>query len=130
MRNYAVTVALACCGLLGSVRASPEPGYQTATVMRVVRLDTMSPNYVGGNPTDAPTAAKEYAYAIGLKVNCTLYVGRYDSATNYLPTFFRPQNNVDVRLGKHWIYVSLPSDREVKLGLMSHRAVRSGSCAQ
>jgi hypothetical protein len=111
-------------------RSKQSTGYQPATVMSVEQLDTMPDPMVGSNPSDAPMAPTEYAYNIGLKLTCTLYMGRYESATDYLPVYFKPNRSVDVRLEKHWIYVSLPEDREVKLALTSHSPVHDQACAQ
>jgi hypothetical protein len=103
--------------------------YQTATVVSVNRHVAES-NYVGGNPSDAPLQAEDYSYDIGIRLNCSIYVGRYESATDYLPAVFSPRHAVDVRLQKHVMYVSLPeSDREVRMGITGHRLLRGDQCA-
>ncbi len=130
MVRVAALTLLVCGGLLLYLHASVKPGYQTATVVSVQALEATQRTYVGGNPSDAPTEPQEFAYSIGLKVNCTMYVGRYESATDYLPAAFKPQSAVDVRLAKHWMYVSLPMDHEIKLALMSHHALLDGACTQ
>jgi len=128
--RVAARTLLVCSGLLIVLHASVKPGYQTATVVSVQALETTRQAYVGGDPTDAPTEAQEFAYSIGLKVNCTMYVGRYESVTDYLPAAFKPQSAVDVRVAKHWMYVSLPMDHEIKLALLSHHALLDGACTQ
>ena len=103
--------------------------YQTATVVSVDKHVSES-NYVGGSPSDAPLQAEDYSYEIGIRLNCNIYIGRYESATDYLPSVFSPKHSVDVRLQKHIMYVSLPeSDREVKMGIVGHSRVREESCA-
>src|SRR5262249_30874304 len=99
---------LVCSGLLLCLHASVKAGYQTATVVSVEPVDTAQRTYVGGNPSDAPSEAQEFAYNIRLKLNCTMYEGRYESATDYLPIAFKAQSSIDVRVAKHWMYVSLP----------------------
>lgn len=128
MKNFAVCVLFVSSVLIANLDASSKPGYQRATVISVTQIETAPQSFVGGNPSDAPMVPEEYAYDIGLKVDCTLYTGRYESAIDYLPSYFRRESTMGVRVAKHWIYVSLPSAREVKLGLMSHRAVHDGSC--
>jgi hypothetical protein len=104
-------------------------GYQTATVVSVDKHVSES-NYVGGSPSDAPLQAEDYSYDIGIRLNCDVYVGRYESATDYLPSAFATQHAVDVRLQKHIMYVSLPdTDREVKMGIVNHRLLKSEQCA-
>ena len=106
-----------------------EQGYKGATVVSVERYQSLS-NYPGENPADAPLRVREYAYDIGIRLDCNVYVGRYQSAINYLPSSFAPNQAVDVRLQKHVLYVSLPgSDWDVKMGIVSHRRVRDESCA-
>ena len=103
-------------------------GYQTATVVSVDKHVSQS-NYVGSSPTDAPLQADDYSYDIGIRLDCNIYVGRYESATDYLPAVFSPNHAVDVRLQKHIMYVSLPdSDREVKMGIVGHKRVKEESC--
>jgi len=102
--------------------------YQAATVVSVDRHVTES-NYVGSNPSDAPVQADDYSYDIGIRLECNIYIGRYQSAVDYLPPVFAPQHTVDVRMQKHILYVSLPdSDREVKMGIVGHRRVKEEGC--
>ena len=102
--------------------------YQTATVVSVDKHVSES-NYVGGSPSDAPLQAEDYSYEIGIRLNCNIYIGRYESATDYLPSVFSPKHSVDVRLQKHIMYVSLPeSDREVKMGIVGHSRVTEEGC--
>jgi hypothetical protein len=117
-------------GLSADAKAVVEQGYQTATVVSVERHQPVS-NYLGENPSDAPLRAREYAYDIGLRLDCDVYVGRYQSATNYLPSSFAANQTVDVRLHKHVFYVSLPySDWDVKMSIVRHRRVKDESCAR
>jgi hypothetical protein len=108
--------------------SNDKTGYQSATVISVDKHVAESTN-VGGSPTDAPLQADDYSYNIGIRLNCDLYVGRYKSATDYLPSVFVTNHAVDVRLQKHIMYVSLPdSDREVKMGIVSHGRVKNEPC--
>jgi hypothetical protein len=105
-----------------------EQGYQAATVVSVKRYEAVS-NYLGENPVDAPLQAREYAYDIGIRLACNVYVGRYESATNYIPTALAVNHPVDVRLRKHVLYVSLPgNDWDIKLGIVNHRQVKDADC--
>jgi hypothetical protein len=108
--------------------ADVEQGYQTATVVSVEKHE-MSSNYIGGNPVDSPLQSRNYAYEIGIRLDCNVYVGLYQSAINYLPSDFAPNKTVDVRLRKHILYVSLPySDWDVKMAILSHRRIKNESC--
>jgi hypothetical protein len=125
--KYVALLVLAVAGLAVFLQASVKRGYQTATVLEVKKLDT-TPQFVGGNPTDAPTHADEFAYEVGLRVECTNYVGRYESAIDFLPSAIAPNKEVDVRVEKHWVYVSLNGDREIKMGIVHHERVHDDSC--
>ena len=135
MKNSIVLSGFACAALLISVHArakqtpATEDGYQTATVVSVTKHVSGS-SYIGGdNPSDAPLRARDYAYDIGIRMNCNIYVGRYESATKYLPSVFTPQHQVDVRLQRHIMYVSLPlNDDEVMMGIVSHIRVKDEVC--
>lgn len=82
-----------------------------------------------GSPTDAPLQAESYTYDVGTRLNCDMYVGRYESATDYLPVGFAPHHTVDVRLARHIIYVSLPEhDREVKMRIVSRKHLTEQAC--
>lgn len=103
-------------------------GYETATITSVEKHVSPS-NYLGDSPSDAPLQAEEYSYDVGLRLNCNLYVGRYESAIDYLPAAFAPNHTVDVRWDKHVIYVSLPEhDREIKLGIVGHKRIKEPAC--
>ena len=125
---FVLPAAMLLCMHANAKNSNEKTGYQQATVVSVDKHVSES-NYVGGSPSDAPLQAEDYSYNIGIRVNCDLYVGRYESATNYLPAVFVTNHSVDVRLQKHVMYVSLPdSDREVKMGIVSHGRVKNEPC--
>jgi hypothetical protein len=118
-----------CAHAYAKRTSSNQEGYQAATVISVDKHVTPS-NYVGDSPSDAPLAADDYSYDIGIRLNCNVYVGRYESAIDYLPSAFAPNHKVDVLVRKHVMYVSLPeSDQEVKTGIVSHRLLKGALCA-
>jgi len=127
MKSTFMLLALVTSVLFTCAHADAKQGFQAGTVVSVERHETTS-NYVGGNPTDAPLQAEVYSYDVGIRLNCTVYVARYESALDYLPTVFAPSHAVDVNLQKHVLVVSLPGDREVKLGIGSHSRVKDSSC--
>lgn len=109
--------------------SAPGQDYQTATVVSVEKHETPS-NYVGDNPSDRPLQARSFAYEVGIRMDCNVYGGLYQSAIHYLPIYFAPDQSVDVRLRKHVMYVSLPYHAwDVELGIVRRRRIKSGSCA-
>ena len=128
LRTAGVVLAVFLIALNASARKSEKTGYQTATVVSVDKRAEQS-NYIG-SPSDAPLMPEEYSYDIKIKLQCDQYIGRYESATDYLPSVFKPNQNIDVRLDKHIMYVSLPfSDREVKMGIVGHSHMRTETCS-
>jgi hypothetical protein len=123
-----IFLALVLCGLLTAVFADSRSGYEPATVIGVRHHETPS-NYVGSNPSDAPLQARVYDYDVAIRLNCTVYQVRYESETNYMPAVFAPNHAVDVSLAKRFLYVSLPADRELRLGIESRRRLDSEACS-
>jgi hypothetical protein len=115
--------------LHADVKRVSKDQYQTATVVSVDKHVSES-NSAGSNPSDAPVQADDYSYDIAIRLDCNVYVGRYQSPTDYLPSVFSPQHTVDVRFQKHIMYVSLPdSDREVKMGIVGRRRAKQEDCS-
>jgi hypothetical protein len=123
-----VALPLLLVYIQADAKTGRQQGYEPATVVSVDKHETPS-NNAGGTPTDAPLQTDDYSYDVGIRLNCNIYVGRYESATDYLPSVFAPNHTVDVRLDKHLMYVSLPDgDRILKMGIVSHKRVKEESC--
>jgi hypothetical protein len=114
--------------LHADTKREPKDRCQTATVVTEDKHLSES-NYAGGSPSDAPVQAEDCSYDIGIGLNCNIYSGRDESATDYLPSAFSPNRAVDVRLQKHVMYASLPDgDREVKMGIVGHSRLKEMGC--
>lgn len=114
--------------LAAAAKEPKETGYQTAMVVGVESVAGVS-NYVGDSPTDAPLMPQSYSYDVKIRLNCNVYVGRYESATDYLPAAFAANHTIDVRLTGHVIYVSLPAhDRAIKMGIVSRKRLKEQAC--
>ena len=116
------------CGVLSvCAQAATRRQYQPATVVSVQERETLF-NNAGSNPSDAPLQAEVYSYDIGIRLNCTIYRVRYDSAFDYLPPVFVPNNTVEVNPQKHVLYLSLAGNREVRMGIGGRSRVKDASC--
>ncbi len=99
---------------------------QNATVVSVDKYSAPS-TYAGTTPTDAPLQPQAYTYDVSVRVNCNVYVGRYESAIDYLPSVLAANKAVDARVDKHRIYINLPGgDRTVEMGIVSHKRAVKG----
>ena len=111
---FSVLCGVLLIGLSAESKAVVEQGYQAATVISVEKYQPVS-NYLGDNPADAPLQAREYAYDIGIRLDCNVYVGRYQSAINYLPSGFAPnQIRFSFQEGIQFIFDFTP-DKFVKV---------------
>ena len=124
-RNLALLV-LMCGALVTGMFAHSKQPYQAATVVSVAKHE-IPPIYVG-NPTDAPLQSEVYSDDIGIELNCTVYMVRYDTGLDYLPSVFSPNQTVEVSLEKHAMNVNLPGGREVRLSIGRRRRVKDTSC--
>lgn len=116
-------------GKASKIDSNKKNEYLPATVLRVQKHETGSTsNYLGDNPSDAPLRSEVYPYEISLRVNCATYVGRYESAVDYLPAVFTPHRTVRVRLQKHVMYVNVRGDQEFRMGIVSHPRGQAPPC--
>lgn len=123
-----IFLALVVSGVLTCVYADSRSGYETATVVSVSHHEIPS-NYVGSNPADGPFQARVYDYDIAFRLKCTVYYARYESETKYMPAAFAPNHVVDVSVARHFLFVSLPGDRELQLPIEYRRRLDESSCA-
>jgi len=125
MRNSLMLLTFLAASLPAGLHAQAKPTLQTATVVSVTKYEAPS-NYVG-SPTDAPLQPTEYANDIAIRLGCEVYVGRYKSATDYLPSTFRAGHPAEISIEKHTIYVRTLGAADVKLNLVrSYRSSGSG----
>jgi hypothetical protein len=127
MRKSLALLAVVTGVLLASMYASTKSEHQSATVISVESHETPS-NYAGSNPSDAPLQSEVYSYDIGIRLGCTVYRTRYDSAFDYLPSVFAPNHAVNVNLQKRVLEVSLPGDRTVRMAIDGRNSVKDQTC--
>jgi hypothetical protein len=89
-----------------------KSAYRPATVVSVKKLAT----------------TVNYAYDISIRAECTLYVARYKSATDYVPVEIAPDHPVNVRVDGHWMRVFLSPNHLVELRLMSATGSGDQTC--
>jgi hypothetical protein len=94
----------------------------------IVRVDKEGPAEAfsgGDNPSDAPLRSESYDYNVTLRVACGTYVGRYESASDYLPSVISANNKVKVKLERHFVDVDSGS-QEIHMPIV-HRNVEHGT---
>ena len=127
MKKNLALLVLMCGVLLTGAFGSAKQPYQSATVVSVANHET--PSVYVGNPTDTPLQSEVYSYDIGIELNCTVYMVRYETGLDYLPSVFSPNQTVEVSLEKHVMNVNLPGTREVRLSIGRRTRVKNTSCS-
>jgi hypothetical protein len=100
--------------------------FQRAVVVNTQKYEPDSVHY--NKRMDAPVSATEYDYDISIRLNCSIYVGRYLSAIDYLPGAFAADRSVEVSLGKHVMSVRVPGAADIKMGIVRRYSAPGNSC--
>jgi hypothetical protein len=128
-RTYGWLLWFLVIGMFADFAAAGDSSrkFQKAVVVSVQEREPNMPRR--RNPTDAPVARSEKDYDISLRVNCSVYVGRYESETDDLPGAFAVGQALDVSPGKHILYVKIPGSRDTQMTLIRRYAATDNSCA-
>jgi hypothetical protein len=118
-------IAVALIFLSPSVYAARNQIVQ-GTVITVKKNRVQSPEYTvgGSNPADAPLTSTYYSFEVSVRVNCEIYIGRYSTPFNYLPSMFSSDRVIPLRLTRHVMYFDTPNDPELRMGIIR----RSSAC--
>jgi hypothetical protein len=108
------------------VTAETPRTFQRAVVVSTQKHEPDSPHY--SKRMDAPTPATEYDFDISIRLNCSIYVGRYLSAIDYLSSAFAANQAIEVSLEKHVILARVPGNQDIKMGIVRRYAVFGKSC--
>jgi len=110
--------------LVAAASAQPKTKtYQTGTILSVQKEDANGGSY---GKTDAPVRSTAFAYDVSVQVGDTVLVGRYQSATDYLPSTWTEGNSVEVSIDKHRMYLKNSSAEDFDLRIVSRRPLSKG----
>jgi hypothetical protein len=126
-----------CVSILAIISAVPIPYAvgqseqpQAGTIVSVQKQDVSAPPVrTGANADRTPVQSHYYLYDVSVRLNCDVYVGRYESELNDLPSALAPNNSVPVRLLKHTMYLDFPSD-SVKMRIVHYKVSQGAACDQ
>jgi hypothetical protein len=111
------------------VVAQSKPSQQ-GTIISVQKQEIATPPVrTGADPVRTPLQSHYTVYNVSVQLNCDVYVGRYESELDDLPTALSPQSTVPVRLNKHAMYLDFPGDT-VRTTIVHHAVSHEGACAQ
>ena len=126
-----------CVSILAIVSAVPIPyavgqskQLQPGTIVSVQKQDVSTPLVrTGANADRTPLQSHYYLYSVSVRLNCDVYVGRYESELNDLPSTLSANKSVPVRLIKHTMYLDFPGD-SVKMRIVRHKVSQEAVCGQ
>jgi hypothetical protein len=122
---FAIVTTMAITFAVGQ---SKQP--QQGTIVQVRKQDVSTPPVRTGADADrTPLESHYYLYNVSVRLNCDIYVGRYESELNDLPSELSANNSVPVRLQKHMMYLDLQGDT-VKMRIVHHQVSDEAACAQ
>ena len=129
MRKHFVSVI--CSLLIFSGYAVPLNAstrqYQKAVVVSVENHDPATTLH--RKVTDAPDALTEFDANVSIRLNCVVYLGRYKSAIDYMPTVFALDQPVEVSPQKNFLFVKVPGNGDVKLRIVRHDPASGNACS-
>jgi hypothetical protein len=126
---YATVLAIvSSVSVASAIGQSSEFGQ--GTIVNVQKQNVATPAVrPGANPTDTPLQSHYYRYQVSVQVNCEIYVGRYESELDDLPSELSPNNSVPIRLKKHAMYLDFPGDT-LRMRIIHHEVSNGGACGQ
>jgi hypothetical protein len=123
-------IILAVVGAMVPFASGQSKAPQQGTITKVEKQDVATPPVrQGAEPVRTPLQSHYSVYNISVQLKCDVYVGRYESELDDLPSTLSPQNSVPVRLDKHVMYLDFPGDT-VRTTIVHHEVSREGACAQ
>ena len=130
MRIGFCTIILAVVSATVPFATSESKGSQEGTIVSVQKHDVATPPVrEGANPVRTPLQSHYFLYNISVQLNCDVYVGRYESALNDLPSALSAQARVPVRLNRNVMDLDFPGDT-VATRIVHHEVSHEGACAQ
>jgi hypothetical protein len=103
---------------------------QKGTIVNVQKQDVARPVVrSGADPDRTPLQSHYYRYDVSVQLNCEVYVGRYESVLDDLPSALSPNDPVPIRLEKHVMYLDFSGDA-VKMQILHQEVSHAGACGQ
>jgi hypothetical protein len=119
-----------CLISLNASTSQDRSNYQQGMILTVDGREGRNHKFTNGtNPADAPLQSKIYAYDVTVQVACETYVGHYESSSDSLPASIADNTPVQARAGKHFLYLKLPSNQQMKMAIVSRKVNSDGACA-
>ena len=116
MKNTILLFAIVSGTLVTSMNAATKAGYQPATVVSV-ESHARHPTMTAATHPMRQLQPVLNSYDIDIRLGSTVYRTSYDSAFDDLPSTFAPNQQVQVNLKKHVMYVEFPGASAVEMAV-------------
>ncbi len=117
MKIQSSTVVLLTLALISVLSRAETRPWQTGKILAVEKHEPEILCCYSG--TDTPLQSNVVEYDITVQIEGTIYLGRYQTWTGYLPTAWAKDHLVDSKVEKHFVYLKTPAGEEIPLSLLS-----------
>jgi hypothetical protein len=112
----AVLVILLLTSVLSGAETKP---WQTGKLLAVEKHEPEVLCCYSG--TDTPLQSNVLEYDISVQIGDTIYFGRYETWTDYVPTKSAQYHLLDAKADKQFVYLKTPTGYEIRLSLLSRK---------
>jgi hypothetical protein len=104
LASPAVLVILVLASVLSGAETKP---WQTGKILAVEKYEPEVLCCYSG--TDTPLQSNVVDYDISVQIGDTIYFGRYEAWTGYVPTAWAQDHLLDARADRHFVYLKTPA---------------------
>jgi hypothetical protein len=97
-------------------------------VIQVQTHESQSPGDGLTIATDRPLSSHYYSYDVSLRVDRTVFVGRYETAFHDLPSAFTAGQPIRVRAAKRLMHFDLPNNRDLTMTIARRKIEPGATC--
>jgi hypothetical protein len=109
--------------LVAAASAQPKTKvYQAGTIISVQKQEVNGVSY--RKATDAPGRSSVFNYDVSVQLTDVVLIGRYQSATDFVPSTWTKGNAVEVSVHGHRMYLKGASGEDFELNIVSRRRMR------
>lgn len=128
MRKAPLVPVLALLAVSIPLHAQVSRSVPANSSARIVRLKKhmMPADFIGGVINDEIPQPQKYVYDVGVRFDCTLFVGRYESGTNETASTYHLNEMVNVGMTDGLMTLSSPQGRVVTTVVVSDE--RASGC--
>jgi hypothetical protein len=78
--------------------------------------------------SDAPAPPTEFDHDIAFRLGCSVYIVRYRTELEYLPTALDPGQSIEVSPDKHVVYAKIPGNKDATMSIIRRENAKGDSC--